>query len=413
MSELMHGNGDKVESLLKFSLGIINGENGRELMNRYGYAIENVTPRDIVDMENRQLALGVSIDAIKETIGKVMNVFFKYLKDYPWKKPEPGSLLHDMMMENRALEAHLGKTKELVRQLNKNAAGKLLQPSETLDKLRNAIARLFDFELHYDKKENVLFPTLEKQWDYPRPLQVMWSIDSDIRKSLRNLRDILAVEAPDLTQLNMELGKYYFLSHGMIFKEELVVYPLATETVTADKFEEMRRASFEIGFAFIETPDPPESLQSGTDNSGRNTGTVDLGTGVLTEKQLTRMLNTLPVDMTFIDETDTVVYFSNPRDRLFSRSKAIIGRTVQNCHPPESVHTVNELLAAFRKGEKDSESFWITVGGRFVLIRYFAMRDPDGTYRGCVEVSQDITGIRSLTGEKRLPVPTDGRNVKS
>lgn len=402
MSELMHGNGDKVESLLKFSLGIINGENGRELMDKYGYAIENVTPLDIIEMENRQLALGVSIDAIKENIGKVINVFFKYLKEYSWKTPLPGSFLHDMIAENRALEAHLAETKEAIRELNKETTGAALQPSETLDKLRNAIDQLFDFEVHYDKKENILFSALEKRWHHPRPLQVMWSIDSDIRKSLRKLRDILAVETPELTELNRELGKYYFLAHGMVFKEELIVYPLATETVNQTEFEEMRGAAFELGFAFIETPEPPSMPQQEPKLQDTGTALLDLETGSMGRKQLIQMLNTLPVDMTLIDETDTVVYFSNPEDRLFSRSKAIIGRTVQNCHPPESVHMVNELLAAFRASEKDSESFWITVGGRFVLIQYFAMRNPDGTYRGCLEVSQDVTDIRSLTGEKRL-----------
>jgi len=402
MSELMHGNGDKVESLLKFSLGIINGENGRELMDKYSYAIENVTPRDIVDMENRQLSLGVPIDAIKETIGKVINVFFKYLKDYPWEKPSPGTFLFDMMAENRALEAHLTGTKELVKKLNKETDETKLKPSETLDKLQKSIARLLEFEIHYDKKENILFPALEKSWDYPRPLQVMWSIDSDIRKSLRTLRDILSVPTPNLTELNRELGKYYFLAHGMVFKEELVVYPLATETLSPSDFEEMRRQSFELGFAFIEAPTPPKEIAEIKPSGAIDATHLDLETGKMKLEQLIQMLNTLPVDMTLIDETDTVVYFSNPKDRLFSRSKAVIGRTVQNCHPPESVHMVNELLEAFRKGKKDSESFWITIAGRFVLIQYFAMRDKDGTYRGCLEVSQDVTAIRSLTGEKRL-----------
>ena len=402
MSELLHGNGDKVESLLKFSMGIVKGENGRELMDKYGYAIENVTPRDIVEMETRQLALGVSIDAIKETIGKVINVFYKYLKEYPWKRPEPETFLYELMAENRALEAHLAETREAVKQLNKEAEELASPSSETVVKLRNVIDRLFEFEIHYDKKENVLFPALEKRWEFPRPLQVMWSIDSDIRKSVRTLRELLALETPVMPELNRELGKYYFLAHGMVFKEELVVYPLATETVPAKEFDELRRASFDLGFAFIETPECPAEKTHADVPAGPDSGMLNLETGTLTQKQLIRMLNTLPVDMTLIDETDTVVYFSNPKDRLFSRSRAVIGRTVQNCHPPESVHMVNKLLEAFRNGGKNKESFWITHGSRFVLIQYFAMRDPDGTYRGCLEVSQDATDIRTLTGEKRL-----------
>jgi len=110
----------------------------------------------------------------------------------------------------------------------------------------------------------------------------------------------------------------------------------------------------------------------------------------------------LPVDITMIDENDRVCFFSNPKERFFPRSKAIIGRTVQNCHPPESVHVVDDLVKAFKSGEKDSESFWIQMKGRFVLIQYFALRDEDNAYKGCIEVSQDVTDIRKLNGEKRL-----------
>jgi len=114
------------------------------------------------------------------------------------------------------------------------------------------------------------------------------------------------------------------------------------------------------------------------------------------------LLNHLPVDITMIDENDRVRFFSNPKDRFFIRSKAIIGRTVQNCHPPESVNVVEELLKAFKSGEKDSEPFWIQMKGRFILIQYFALRDEDGVYKGCIEVSQDLTDIKTLEGEKRL-----------
>jgi len=114
------------------------------------------------------------------------------------------------------------------------------------------------------------------------------------------------------------------------------------------------------------------------------------------------MLNHLPVDVTFVDENDKVRYFSTPGDRIFPRSKAIIGRLVENCHPPSSVHIVKELIDSFRKGEKKKESFWIQVGEKLVLIQYFALHDKEGNFHGTLEVSQDITDIRKLEGEKRL-----------
>jgi DUF438 domain-containing protein len=131
-------------------------------------------------------------------------------------------------------------------------------------------------------------------------------------------------------------------------------------------------------------------------------GKINLGTGFLTPEQLIMLLNNLPVDITFIDENDEVQYFSGGKHRIFPRSNAIIGRKVQNCHPPESVHIVNEIINAFRNSLKDHADFWIQIRDRFIYIRYFALRNEQGEYKGTMEVSQDVTGIRSLKGECRL-----------
>ncbi|MBC7363954.1 MAG: DUF438 domain-containing protein, partial [Candidatus Aminicenantes bacterium] len=129
---------------------------------------------------------------------------------------------------------------------------------------------------------------------------------------------------------------------------------------------------------------------------------LNLRTGQLSPEQVDLMLRHLPVDISFVDENDTVIYYSNTPDRIFPRSPGVIGRKVQNCHPPKSVHIVNRILEAFKKGEKDVAEFWIEFQGRFIHIRYFAVRDERGRYRGCLEVSQDVTAIRTLQGQKRL-----------
>ena len=129
---------------------------------------------------------------------------------------------------------------------------------------------------------------------------------------------------------------------------------------------------------------------------------VDLETGLLEVEQIISLFNHLPVDITFVDENDEVRYFSDPKDRFFTRSKAIIGRKVQNCHPPESIDVVNRIVESFRKGEKDVESFWIQMKDKFLLIQYFAIRNSKGEYKGVIEVSQDVSDIRKLEGERRL-----------
>ena len=127
-----------------------------------------------------------------------------------------------------------------------------------------------------------------------------------------------------------------------------------------------------------------------------------LTTGDLTLQQINLMLMNLPVDITFVDENDTVRYFSETPERIFKRTAAIIGRQVQNCHPPASVDKVVEIVEDFRAGKRDLAEFWIQMDGKFIHIRYFAMRDAGGNYRGTLEVSQDVTEIRKLEGEKRL-----------
>ncbi len=128
---------------------------------------------------------------------------------------------------------------------------------------------------------------------------------------------------------------------------------------------------------------------------------LDLKTGRLTAEQVDLILRTLPLDISFVDENDTIVYYSEKK-RIFTRVPGVIGRKVQNCHPARSVEVVEKILKAFKSGEKDTAEFWLQTGGRFIHIRYFAVRDEDGKYRGCLEVSQDVTDIRQLQGQRRL-----------
>lgn len=130
--------------------------------------------------------------------------------------------------------------------------------------------------------------------------------------------------------------------------------------------------------------------------------TFKTDTGELTFEQVLLVFNALPVDLSFVDENDKLRYFTRPKDRIFPRSPAAIGRDVRNCHPAESVHVVEEIIEEFRSGRKDKATFWINLKGRLILIQYFALRDSSGEYKGVLEVSQDITDIKVLEGERRL-----------
>lgn len=249
-------------------------------------------------------------------------------------------------------------------------------------------------------KENILFPYLEKFWDNYLPLKVMWSLHDDIRKSLKEILNLLQDRWSPWDDLNREIGNYFFLAYGMIFKEELIVFPVAHETVESKYWDEMHIKSFEFSFPFITPPERPEVVIK--DDHWNYKEIFQTDTGALNFEQMEIIFRNLPLDITIVDENDKVVYFTRSKERIFPRSSAIIGRRVQNCHPPESVHIVEKIIDSFKEGEKNDAEFWIDAKGKKLLIKYYAMRNSRGEYRGVMETIQDITEIQSLEGEKRL-----------
>jgi hypothetical protein len=301
------------------------------------------------------------------------------------------------MLENRETEKIMTGIKKIVKLLYTPD----IQDNELLlNDLRQLIARLKLYDLHYIKKENILFPYVEKVFPQYRCLQLMWSFHDDFRKSMKTIEGILNTEHPDKEKLNKELGKLFFVVLPIIFREEQIVFPVAYKAIPQKDWDDMMSQSFETGWCYIE----PSAAIAGDKNPVMvREGKINLDTGFLTAQQLILLFENLPVDITFVDENDEVCYFSGVKHRIFPRSKAIIGRKVQNCHPHDSVHVVNDIIDAFRSGEKDHADFWIQMKGKFIHIRYFALRDDAGAYKGTIEVSQDVTGIRTLEGERRLP----------
>ncbi len=405
MSEFSNNNQKRVEDLLAFSLGIMSGEDGRMLLEKYKEAIEHVTPQDMLNLEDKQMQMGIKPEAIKKDVDKVINIFFKKLKEYSWEKPKEGVFLYYLMLENSAYEFKLNKVKKVIKSYKGREASDFNQ-------LKNDLLGHFEefskFESHYVKKENILFPFLENKWENYRPITVMWSLHDDIRKKLKQIIQILKSDASSWADLNKQIGKYYFLVFGMIQKENLIIYPVASETISDDEWEEMHKQSFEYPFPFIETPVKPKSIKEPVIEKQTEISQIDgdlvlkSETGELNLEQILLLLNSLPVDITFVDENDKVRFFSRPKERFFPRSPAIIGRAVQNCHPPESVHIVEKIVDAFKNGEKDNAKFWLELKGKFILIEYFALRNDKDEYKGVIEVSQDVTGIRALEGEQRL-----------
>ncbi|GIP05634.1 hypothetical protein J28TS4_40410 [Paenibacillus lautus] len=278
-------------------------------------------------------------------------------------------------------------------------------------KLLEDFSLLYDVDKHYSRKENLIFPFLEKYGIYG-PTKVMWAVDDGIRMGIKEVKAKLT-DFEGNAQSVVDLAKRVLNEvTEMIYKEEHILLPMALEKLTEDEWLQIAAQSEEVGYCLVARDQPwiPEraaepGADQGLGSSPLQEGYIRMSTGILSVKQMESILNHLPVDLTFIDEHDIVRYFSQGKERIFVRTKAVIGRSVQNCHPPQSVHVVNQLLADFKAGVKDAEDFWIPVKDKFVYIRYFAVRDEEGNYLGTLEFTQNIKPIQELTGQKRILSP--------
>jgi len=232
----------------------------------------------------------------------------------------------------------------------------------------------------------VLFPVVERHIAESRCVQLMWAIHDDVRSTLKTL---IKERPADRSELNRLFGRLFFDMRSMVFREEQVLFPVLAQSLSESEFTELAADQHDHG-------------QVSESDARVSEGTIDLITGNPTAQQLIQIFNNLPVDITLVDAHDRVVYFNTPKHRMFPRTKAIIGRSVQNCHPPKSLHVVQQIIEAFRTKQRTVAEFTITVQGRYVRILYTAIYDALGEYAGTLEVSQDITEIQQLSGEKRL-----------
>ena len=287
------------------------------------------------------------------------------------------------------------------------AALKEYEPAhEVLDQMRVRFHALTDIEKHYSRKENLLFPYLEKHGIHG-PSKVMWAKDDEVRDLLKAALETLQVldgDAAGEPQAVIELILEPAITgiEDMIFREEELLFPMSLDNLTDAEWHSVYRQTPEIGFCLFDpteewSPSVPVEEEQEIDQDR-----IQLPSGSMTPSELTAILNTIPFDLTFVDKDDTVRYFTQGRERIFTRTRAILGRKVQLCHPPSSVHIVEQILKDFKAGIQSHAPFWINLKGRFIHIEYFALRDEKGAYLGTLEVSQDLTGKRELEGEQRL-----------
>lgn len=386
------------------------GKSVEEVKARFEEAVGDVTVSEISAMEHALMEEeGIPVEEVQRLCSVHTAIFKGSIEDiHRSSKPEeqPGHPVHTFKLENREIERLINFKLELhLDRFRKEDS------EDIILKLLEDLNLLMDLDKHYSRKENLLFPYLEKYGIYG-PTKVMWGVDDGIRMMIKEVKGKLAAYDGDKETLSIDLERIIQEVNAMIFKEENILLPMALEKLTEDEWVRIARESDQIGFCLtapeqewvperVPLPDLTAEEEEGKGETPPQ-GFVKFQTGILSVEQLEAVMNHLPVDLTFIDENDVVRYFSHGKERIFARTKAVIGRTVQNCHPPQSVHVVEELLADFKSGKKDAEDFWIPVKDKFVYIRYFAVRSEDGRYLGTLEFTQNIAPIRALEGQKRI-----------
>jgi len=396
MSEQLHKQNQNVLILSDFTSKLIKGKVSKEEVIEAQEKLNDAVPMDFITAVDLLVQQRPVDKEMKVGINKMLNVFYAYLSSLQQPQLKSGSFLDQLVNDNAEIVQLMESLKPLIKEIQKPDHPTV----ELFEALKQKLKTIAGVDRHYQVMENVLFPFLENQWPSHRCLQVLWSVHDDVRKEIRELQKLFEVNKWDLKRFNRLSGDLYFNLKTIIFREEKILLPAIIEAGFANDLDNMLSEVAEIGWSFIEAGINNENPELQKVNMDQ--GFVDFATGRLSSEQIELIYNHLPVDITFVDEQDTVRYFSTPKKRTFTRTNAVIGRKVQNCHPPESVWMVEEILDAFKKGEQDDASFWVPFKDQFVYIQYFAMRDGDGKYRGTIEVTQDVKEIRNLEGERRL-----------
>jgi len=407
MSELINNREERQKILKELIQQLHDGKSVEDVKAQFKQMMDGIGGTELAEMEHKLIQEGMPVEEVKRLCDVHVQVFRESLDENIQPESIPGHPVNTFIRENRAIENVIANTQPILKQITEANQGEDI--SALLDQWREKHKELMEIVTHFSRQENVLFPYLEKR-GITGPSTVMWGLHDDIRVELKKVRGVLdeakSVGTSQLSKKIEELVQPMFQTiKDLFYKEENIMYPAALEVLSEQDWASIYRQSDEIGYSLI-SPDKQWVPQAEGDNPEQDavevSGEIKLDHGVMTQKEIERMLNTLPLDITFVDAQDHVKFFSRGKERVFERAPAIIGRKVQYCHPQSSVHIVEKIVTDFKEGQRDNADFWIQMGPNLIYIRYFAVRDKDGKYMGTVEVTQNVNEIRSLEGEKRI-----------
>ncbi len=406
MSEFINNREYRQKVLKEIILELHNGKSVDEVKARFEELIEGISPTEISEMEQALIMEGMPVQEIQNLCDVHAAVFKGSIEEiHRPDKPEdiPGHPVHVFKLENRKLETLVNdRIKKHLEDYGKSGG------DQSLKLLTEDFNKLWELDRHYSRKENLLFPFMEK-YGITAPPKVMWGVDDEIRAAVKGILKALAQGEGNRNEFIQTAEEVCNRIIEMIFKEENILFPMVLDTLAEDEWLKIQEASAEIGYCMIEPSPKWQPVQVNVEQKAKSEGEepvhggyVKFDAGILLPEEINAMLNTLPIDVTFVDKDGYVKYFTQGKERIFARPKTIIGREVKNCHPPASVHIVEGIVEELKSGKKDHEDFWIKMGSKYVYIRYFAVRNDKGEFLGTLEVTQDIKPIQEITGEKRL-----------
>jgi DUF438 domain-containing protein len=380
------------------------GESQHSVQQELVEVLGTIPYGEVVEVEQELLEEGLP----QEEVLKLCDVHSAVLEgnvDLSAAKTVPeGHPMDVLKQENKALRAVVDQARARLATLDQIDAAELQATALDLNALFN---QLIDVDKHYLRKEYLLFPYLE-QTGVTGPPKVMWGKHDEIRELLKGSLEVL--RTPGITKEELLASAEIVLRPAvqgvadMILKEEEILFPMLMDALSDADWYEIQKQSLEFGYCLYDPPVDwaPAGIEPARGAVQQREGRIQLPTGSFSVEDLLTILNTLPVDITFVDSDDKVKYFSQSSERIFQRNRAILNRDVRHCHPPASAHIVDKILEDFKSGRQTRAPFWINMRGRMIHIEYFALRNDKGEYLGTLEVSQDLTGYRALEGEQRI-----------
>ena len=376
------------------------GADLEQVRRQFKQEFQDVPAEEIAEAERMLMAEGMHLEEVQQLCDVHAALFEGAVQPPPAADLPAGHPLYIFSRENDGLRAFIAE------HLKPAWQAYAADPHTAAPRLARVLHELYKVDKHYSRKENLFFPYLEKA-GVTAPPKVMWGVDDEIRDLIKQVR--AAAEQGDSARAQAAYPIMLDKLEAMITKEEEILKPLLLKHMHDNDWRVVAQESDQIGYAFADAlegaslSDAKAWLRDGSAQpQPRPDAPIQLPSGFFTAPELTALLNTLPCDITFVAADDTVHFFSEQKRRIFPRTRTIIGRRVDDCHPPKSLQAVNDLIQAFKDGRKDSESYWIQRGGAFILIRYYAVRDEQGAYLGVLECTEEISALRALDGEKTL-----------